>query len=168
MTSVSRYSPDIDGDQPDSPRPYPLDIRGDYPESDLSRGLWLVKWLLAIPHYLLIGIFVGSGSALQGGITNLFVGREVLQYGQQFADEAAVRLGWQLIGTGLSIIPDAVGSTLGLVGMLGLIALVTLLFRGRYPRDMFEFLMGLNRWVNRVYGYALLLYDDYPPFRLSS
>ncbi len=266
MTSDNPYSPDVWGDDPDSPRSYPLDIRGDYPEGDLSRGLWLVKWLLAIPHifilaflliavavvwvvaffavlitaryprglfdftvgvmrwgwrvgfyafspvatdryppfslqpddeypadlhveyperlsrakalfkwwllaiphYLIIGIFVGSGSVLQGSVTNIVAGAEVLEYGQQFADEAAIGLGWQLIGTGLSVIPSAVGSTLGLMGALVIIALVTLLFRGRYPRDMFDFVLGINRWVNRVYGYALLLYDDYPPFRLSS
>ena len=266
MTSDNPYSPDVWGDDPDSPRAYPLDIRGDYPDGDLSRGLWLVKWLLAIPHifilaflliavavvwvvaffavlitaryprglfdftvgvmrwgwrvgfyafspvatdryppfslqpddeypadlhveyperlsrakvlfkwwllafphYLIIGIFVGSGSVLQSSVTNLMAGAEVLEYGQQFADEAAVGLGWQLIATSLSTIPAGISSSLGLIGALGLIALVTLLFRGRYPRDMFDFVLGINRWVNRVYGYALLLYDDYPPFRLSS
>lgn len=152
--------------QPDDD--YPADLHVEYPER-LSRAKALFKWwLLAFPHYLIIGIFVGSGSALQSSITTIATGGEVLEYGQRFADQAAVGLGWELIGTGTSLIPASISTTLGLMGALVLIALVTLLFRGAYPRDMFEFLLGINRWVNRVYGYALLLYDDYPPFRLSS
>lgn len=152
--------------QPDDD--YPADLHVEYPER-LSRAKVLFKWwLLAFPHYLIIGIFVGSGSVLQSSITTITTGGEVLEYGQRFADQAAVGLGWQLIGTGMSLIPSSISTTLGLMGALVLIALVTLLFRGRYPRDMFEFVLGINRWVNRVYGYALLLYDDYPPFRLSS
>ena len=152
--------------QPDDD--YPADLHVEYPER-LSRAKALFKWwLLAFPHYLIIGIFVGSGSALQSSITTITTGGEVLEYGQRFADQAAVGLGWELISTGTSLIPASISTTLGLMGALVLIALVTLLFRGAYPRDMFEFLLGINRWVNRVYGYALLLYDDYPPFRLSS
>ncbi len=40
-----------------------------------------------------------------------------------------------------------------------------MLFRGYYPGDMFEVIMGFDRWMLRVAGYVTLLYDDYPPFR---
>ena len=48
------------------------------------------------------------------------------------------------------------------------IAAVILAFSGRYPDTVFDFVMGLNRWCVRVLVYALLLRDEYPPFRLDT
>jgi hypothetical protein len=106
---------------------YPARLDIAYPEQ-LSQGLVLVKWwLLAIPHYLVIGFIAGSGC------------------------------GWWEPGPWSG----------GLVGILVLIAAVTLLFTGRYPRSLFDFIIGLNRWVFRVLAYASLMTDRYPPFRLD-
>lgn len=114
---------------PDASYPAQLDI--DYPEH-LSRGLVLVKWwLLALPQYLIVGVFAG---------------------------------GW---GVGWTGGPRGVSGG-GLIALLALIAAVVMLFKGSYPPRIFEFVMGLDRWCFRVLAYALLLTDEYPPFRLDS
>ncbi len=111
---------------------YPAHLEVDYPEH-LSRGLALVKWwLLAIPHYLLVGLFV-SGVAW-----TVDTQRDVPQT-------------WSM----------------GLIGLLVVIAGVALLFTGRYPQTIFDLVLGLNRWVLRVSAYAALMTDVYPPFRLD-
>jgi Domain of unknown function (DUF4389) len=119
---------------PDPDYPATLDIQ--YPEQ-LSRGLVLVKWwLLAIPHYLVVGIFVGGGWwAWDSGW-----------------DEGSRQ--WD-------------GGGPGLIHLLVLFAAIALLFMNRYPRGIFDFVMGMNRWVFRVAAYAALMTDVYPPFRLD-
>ena len=115
---------------------YPAKLDVAYPEQ-LSRGLALVKWwLLAIPHYLIVGVFT---SGLVWWAAELDAGSDaVLQIGG------------------------------GLIGILVLIAGFALLFVGRYPTGLFDLIMGLNRWVYRVWAYAALMRDEYPPFRLDT
>ena len=91
-----------------------LEYRYPDAERDLNRWLPLVKWLLAIPHYIV-----------------LF-----------FLDIAAV--------------------------VVVIVTWFAILFTGRYPRGMFDFVEGVIRWHNRVVGYVLTLVTDrYPPFRLG-
>jgi len=84
-------------------------------ERDLNRWLPLVKWLLAIPHFILL-VFLWLAAVV------------------------AVIIAWFAI-----------------------------LFTGRYPRGLFDFVLGVLRWGNRVVAYAFILVtDEYPPFRLSA
>ncbi len=94
------------------PGQYAVAYEVDYPEQ-LSRWMPLVKWLLAIPHIVVLALL---------GIVAFFV----------------YVIGWFAI-------------------------LVT----GRFPRGMFEFLVGVSRWQLRVNAYAYLLTDQYPPFSMS-
>ena len=83
-------------------------------ESELGRGMPLVKWLLAFPHYVVL-FFLTIGAFF------------------------AVIFAWFAI-----------------------------LFTGRYPRSIFDFVVGVARWHNRVTAYALILVTDkYPPFSLE-
>lgn len=110
---------------------YPATLEIAYPEQ-LNRWLVLVKWwLLAIPHYIIVGFFTGGA---------WFIG----------ADD-----GWQAAG-------------FGLVGWVSVFAGVSLLFKGRYPRGLFDFVMGMNRWEYRVIAYAALMTDRYPPFTFDA
>jgi len=119
---------------------YPAQLHVPYPER-LSRGLVLVKWwLLAIPHYIVIAVFEGGW-----GFTNTGWGWGATRWsGNEWAF-----------------------SFPGLIGILVLIAAIALLFTGRYPRDIFDFVLGMNRWVYRVGAYVALMRDEYPPFRLG-
>jgi hypothetical protein len=111
---------------------YPARLKVEYPAS-LSRGLVLVKWwLLALPHYLIVAVFVGGVWTATTGASTEWI--------------------W---------------SSGGLVGLLVLFAGIVLLFTGRYPKSLYDFVLGMNRWVFRVAAYAGLMTDVYPPFRLD-
>jgi hypothetical protein len=69
--------------------------------------------------------------------------------------------GWGADGDG-----RAIGGA-GLVGVLVFISGVTLLVTRRYPQSIFDFVMGMQRWTYRVFAYAALMRDEYPPFRLD-
>ena len=117
---------------------YPARFDVAYPER-LSRGLVLVKWwLLAIPQYVIVAILTGGWGM---GISRSWDGPD------------SGWMWWQ----GLP----------GLIGVLTLFGAVALLFTSRYPRGIFDLVIGLNRWVYRVGAYVALMRDEYPPFRLD-
>ena len=54
-----------------------------------------------------------------------------------------------------------------LISILVFVGGICLLFVGRYPKDLFKLVIGLNRWTYRVYAYVSMMRDEYPPFRLD-
>ncbi len=56
---------------------------------------------------------------------------------------------------------------MGLAPLLSIISGIVMLFTGKYPADLFKFIIGMDRWSYRVYAYAALTRDEYPPFRLD-
>lgn len=213
---------------PVAPSSYPARLEA-VPPGQLSRWLWLVKWLLVIPHVIVLvflwiafvlltlvaffailftgryprGIFtfnvgvlrwgwrVGyySASAFATDAYPPFSLGEESSYPASFTVEYPERLsrGLVLVKWWLLAIPHyivlslllgpQVGYTvedqtryqshIGLIGILALVAVVVLLFAGRYPRGVYDLIIGLNRWVYRVTAYAGLMTDAYPPFRLD-
>jgi hypothetical protein len=116
-TRVSSYLALMSDRYPSTDEEQSVHLDLDYPnvKRDLNRWLPLVKWLLAIPHYVVL-FFLGIAAVF------------------------AVIVAWFVI-----------------------------LFTGRYPRGLFDFVEGVLRWWLRVEAYALLLVtDSYPPFRLAA
>ena len=113
---VALYLALLDDRYPATDQPQSLRLVIPYPDAraDLNRWLPLVKWLLAIPHYIVL-FFLGIAAVV------------------------CVIFAWFAI-----------------------------LFTGRYPRGLFDFVVGVGRWSVRVSSYAVLLATDhYPPFSLS-
>ena len=130
--ATDQYPPFSLAENPD----YPATLDIVYPQR-LSRGLVLVKWwLLALPHYMLLGLMVGGTSytatSVVGGQTTTWT-----------------------------------TATTSLLSLMVFFAGVGLLFTARYPLGLYDFAMGVDRWVLRVTAYAALMTDAYPPFRLD-
>ncbi|GAA1544086.1 DUF4389 domain-containing protein [Streptomyces albidochromogenes] len=199
-------------------RPVRVEARLDSP---LSQWLWLVKWILAIPHYLVLfflwiafflvsvvaffailfteryprGLFVFNLGVLRwtwrvsyysyGALGTDryppfslaevpdYPARLYIAYPQRLSRGLVLVKWWLFAIPHYIVIGFFVGGaqggwwSTGLISVLAVIAAVILTFTGKYPRDLYDLIMGLNRWVLRVSAYASLMTDDYPPFRLD-
>jgi len=198
----------------------------------LSRWLWLVKWILAIPHYVVLFFLWIAFAAMSvvAFFAILFTGRyprplfdfnlgvlrwtwrvnyyaysalgtdqyppftltEVPDYPAQLhvpypehLSRGLVLVKWRLLalpqliivgifaggGAWLATRSDTQNYSWtggGLIGLLVLIAAIVLAVTGRYPIGLYDFILGLNRWVLRVGAYVALMTDAYPPFRLDT
>lgn len=218
------------------PRPvasaYPSTLQATL-DPEVSRWLWLVKWLLIIPHlvvllvlwpvFLLLTVFAGLAILVTGryprAIFDINVGVlrwtwrvSYYSYGALGTDRyppftlgsaegypadlqvayperlsrGLVLVKWWLlalphylvvavlVGGGLTWgTPGGTGDVWrlslggGLVGILVLVAAIVLLFTARYPPQLFDLVIGCQRWAYRVLAYAALMTDVYPPFRLD-
>lgn len=205
--------------------PYPLQVHGDL-DPQLSPWLWLVKWLLLIPHvvvlaflwvaFVLLSLVAMVAIAFTGtyprGIFDFNVGvlrwswrvgyygygalgtdryppfslEEVPDYPAHLdvaypthLSRGLVWVKWWLLaiphylvvavlaGGGWFVWHNGGTSGGGLISILALIVGGFLLITHHYPQQLFDLLMGLNRWCLRVAAYAALMTDEYPPFRLD-
>jgi hypothetical protein len=115
-TRIGAYVALLTDQYPSTVEEQSVHLQIDYPdvERDLNQWLPLVKWLLAIPHFIVLAVL---------SVVAFF----------------AVVIAW-----------------------------FTILFTGRYPRGLFDFVVGVARWWLRVQAYAsLLVTDRYPPFSLT-
>ncbi|MEU9020358.1 DUF4389 domain-containing protein [Actinomadura sp. NPDC048394] len=203
---------------------WPVHVEGRL-DGEPSRWLWLVKWLLLIPHYVVLfflgiaftaltvvaffvilvtgryprTIFDFNAGVLRWAWRVAFYGYGALgtdsyppftladdpTYPARLSIDAPERLsrGLVLVKWWLLAIPHylvvslLIGGSMGaehwgwdtpgLDALLVLIVAIALLFTGRYPRGLFDLVMGIARWVLRVAGYAFLMTDRYPPFKLD-
>lgn len=195
---------------------YPVKVRTRLDEP-LSRWLWLVKWLLSIPHYIvLIFLWIAFlGVTVIAFFAILVTARYprplfdfnlgVLRWSWRVAyytynvlgaeryppfslgeepdypatldvayperlSRGLVLVKWWLLAIPQYVIVGAFvggGSSAGLIGVAVFFAAVALLFVGGYPRGLYDFVVGMNRWVLRVVAYVTLMTDSYPPFRLD-
>jgi uncharacterized protein DUF4389 len=111
---ITAYMALLDDRYPSTDEDQSVHLNLVYPDAhQTNRCLPLVKWLLAVPHYVVLFFL------------------------------------W--IAVAVSVV-----------------TWFAILFTGRYPRSLFDYVVGVLRWTNRVNGYAFLLVtDEYPPFRLS-
>jgi Domain of unknown function (DUF4389) len=200
----------------------PVRIEGTL-EQPLSRWLWLVKWFLLIPHFLIL-IFLWIAfilTTIGAFFVLLFTGRyprgifdfnlgvlrwtwRVSFYGYsalatdkyppfslsaqpdypawieidypEWQRKGLPLIGWWLLGIpqyaiaavfaggGIGIWHLGFG---GVVGVLMIVVAILLLFKNLYREDVFEVVMGFNRWVVRVLAYGALMTPHYPPFRFD-
>ena len=183
---------------------YPVTFDVAYPESP-SRWLILVRWLLAIPH-LVVLYFLGLIAALvwvvsfftilvagtypdslyrfMVGVTrwSLNVNAYVLfldrypPFSMDAADYEEVTFTvekpdfnrWLVLVKWLLVIPHLIVLTvLGVIALgAALLLAIGVLVMGRYPRGLFDFLVGVGRWEARANAYMTFLVDRYPPFSL--
>lgn len=209
---------------------YPVRVTAAAAPDRPSRGLWLVKWLLVLPHAIVLAFLWTAFAVLTvvAFVAILVTGRYpravfdfnvgVLRWSWRVAYYSYGALGTDryppfslrsdpdypadlhidyphrlsrglvLVKTWLLAIPHyfvvaaltGPGATVtydldggrgrggpGLLAVLALIAGVALLFSGRLPQGLYDLLLGANRWALRVTGYAALMTDAYPPFRLD-
>ena len=199
------------------PAAYPARVDG-HLDPAVSRWLWLVKWLLVLPHLVVLALLWMAAVVLTvvAGVSILVSGRYprgifdfnvgVMRwtwrvtfyaigafatdrylpfslapdptYPADFSVEYPERLSrglvlvkwWLLAIPQYLIVAAFVGGSesTGLIGILAIVAAVILAVSGRYPDEIFDFVMGMHRWSYRVLVYAALMRDEYPPFRLDT
>lgn len=194
------------GAEPSRP-PHPVTFEVDYPER-LSRWLIFVKWLLAIPHFIVLYFLqlVAGVVTFLAFFAILFTGNfprglfdfnvnvyrwqanlsayvglmrdeyppftgQPGRYPLRFEVEYPASLSrWLIFVKWLLVLPNLfVLVLLALVAaVLYLIVFFAILFTGTFPRGMFDFIVGVNRWSYRANAYSSwLMTDRYPPFSLT-
>lgn len=186
---------------------YPIQYDVAYPDH-LSRGLIFIKWLLAIPHFIVLYLltlawevvtFIAFFAILftkkyPAGLFKFAVGvrrwqanvnayvwllrdeyppfsMDAGQYAVAYDVAYPTELSrWLIFIKWLLIIPNLIVMVLFAIVavLLTIVAWFAILFTGQFPRSLFDFVVGVHRWSERVNGYLSLFTDQYPPFSTAS
>jgi Domain of unknown function (DUF4389) len=152
---------------------------GRYPASIFDFNVGVLRWTWRVGWYAISGIGTDRYPPFSLGPEPDYPATLDVPYPERLSRGLVLVKSWLLAIPHLIVVGIFTGSVTwvwaedtrivfpGLIGLLTFVAGVILLFRGRYSRDLYELLVGLNRWVYRVIAYVALMRDEYPPFRLG-